>query len=498
MDIQHIIVQAGGKGTRLEHLTANKPKALVSIDGRPMLFHLFAAFPGARFIIIGDYKYDVLESYLAAFCAEDYTLVNARGRAKTCAGLPEALAHVPDGAPFLYIWSDLVLPPGFRLPETPGNYLGVATDFPCRWKYESGAIIDEPSSTHGIAGLFLFRDKSPLAAVPHEGAFVRWLSRQEIAFTELPLPGVREYGLLSSCEAVPACRPFNTIEMREDTVIKRPRDAQGRSLARREQRWYRCARELGLADLPEILAWEPLTMRRVNGRHPFELSRSERPAALEAIFAALGRIHAAKVRPADIPSLDEAYIGKTRDRLERVRRLIPFADRPELSINGRTCPNPLFHWEEVHALLAARYPARFSLIHGDCTFSNTLIEPDGRPVFIDPRGYFGHTELFGDPAYDYAKLWYSLAGNYDQFNRRNFRLRKESRGVWFTIAGNGWEDLGPEFRRLLPADIGPDYIRLLHGIIWLSLTTYVWDDYDSICCAFYMGALQLAEACCGR
>ena len=43
--VEYIIVQAGGKGTRMEYLTENKPKALVPIGNRPMLFHLFEQFP---------------------------------------------------------------------------------------------------------------------------------------------------------------------------------------------------------------------------------------------------------------------------------------------------------------------------------------------------------------------------------------------------------------------------------------------------------------------
>ena len=39
MSLNYIIVQAGGKGTRMESLTANKPKALVPIDNLPMIFH---------------------------------------------------------------------------------------------------------------------------------------------------------------------------------------------------------------------------------------------------------------------------------------------------------------------------------------------------------------------------------------------------------------------------------------------------------------------------
>ena len=64
MDIDYIIVQAGGKGTRLGQLTHNKPKALVPVQNLPLIFHLFKKFPSKKFIIIGDYKFSVLQKYL--------------------------------------------------------------------------------------------------------------------------------------------------------------------------------------------------------------------------------------------------------------------------------------------------------------------------------------------------------------------------------------------------------------------------------------------------
>ena len=45
----HVIIQAGGKGTRLESLTRNRPKCLVPVDNRPMIFWTFEAFKGADF-----------------------------------------------------------------------------------------------------------------------------------------------------------------------------------------------------------------------------------------------------------------------------------------------------------------------------------------------------------------------------------------------------------------------------------------------------------------
>ena len=65
--MEYIIVQAGGSGTRLKHLTINKPKALVPINNLPMLFHLFRKYPDKRYVIIADYQKDVLREYLSVF-----------------------------------------------------------------------------------------------------------------------------------------------------------------------------------------------------------------------------------------------------------------------------------------------------------------------------------------------------------------------------------------------------------------------------------------------
>ena len=115
-------------------------------------------------------------------------------------------------------------------------------------------------------------------------------------------------------------------------------------------------------------------------------------------------------------------------------------------------------------------------------------------MLIDPRGYFGTTEFYGDAAYDWAKLYYSLAGNYDQFNRKRFDLIIGESEVELKIQSSHWEDLEPYFFSLLKSQVQPRQIRLIHAVIWLSLTTYAWEDYDSICGAFYNGLYYLEEA----
>ena len=123
MSLNYIIVQAGGKGTRMESLTANKPKALVPIDNLPMIFHLFRKYPSKKFIIIGDYKYDVLDRYLKEFAEVDYKIVCGTGHTGTCAGLKEAIAYIPNGQRFMLIWCDLVLSDDYEIPQTENNVI---------------------------------------------------------------------------------------------------------------------------------------------------------------------------------------------------------------------------------------------------------------------------------------------------------------------------------------------------------------------------------------
>ena len=123
-----------------------------------------------------------------------------------------------------------------------------------------------------------------------------------------------------------------------------------------------------------------------------------------------------------------------------------------------------------------------------------MLKNDSTPMLIDPRGYFGNTEIYGDVAYDWVKLYYSLYSNYDQFNLKRFNLYINKRDVMLEITSNKWEKLEDDFFDFVGDEITPKQMKLLLAITWLSLTTYAWEDYDSICGAFYNGLYYLEEA----
>ena len=236
-------------------------------------------------------------------------------------------------------------------------------------------------------------------------------------------------------------------------------------------------------------------MEKIDGKniYAYDLTHEEKRAVLAKIIGCLKELHKLKECETDYYSLQNAYVDKTFERLAKIRNMVPFADERYITVNGRRCRNVFFYQSELREKFADYDVPVFKFLHGDCTFSNMMLRRGEEPVLIDPRGYFGYTELCGDEAYDWAKLYYSIVGNYDRFNLKHFRLDIGEREVHLSIESNGWEDMEEDFFELIGDSVSKENIKLIHAIIWLSLTTYAWEDYDSICGAFYNGLYYLEQ-----
>ncbi|MDR1539167.1 MAG: phosphotransferase [Clostridiales bacterium] len=495
LKVKYIVVQAGGKGLRLGHLTQNKPKALVPAHNLPMLFHLFKKYPDKLFLVIADYKKDVMRKYLDCFAEVKYKVIDASGTG-TCSGIKQALRLIPDEEPFMLVWSDLILSENFEIPKDDGNYIGISQTFSCRWSYQNGSFAYAPSDAYGVAGLFIFKCKAEISDVPESGEFVQWLQAKGLLFKELGLAGTKEFGILSEYEKLEQekCRPFNRITSDGNGILtKEGIDEQGRRLAQLEAKWYEQAGFFGVENIPKIYQANPIKMELIPGISLYDChpSRKGKKEILLKLSNALKNLHAKKQEPADPLSLYEAYYMKTMGRLSKIRDLVPFADQKTIKVNEKECRNVFYFNRDLERKLEALKCESFAFIHGDCTFSNIILKNGLEPVLIDPRGYFGCTEIYGDPLYDWAKLYYSLSGNYDRFNLKDFKLAIAENSVNLKIGSNKWEDMEQDFFDASGAN--PDYIKLVHAVIWLSLTTYAWQDYDSICGAFYNGLYHLED-----
>ena len=282
MKIQHknlrVIVQAGGMGTRLRYHTWNKPKCLVSLSGKPLLYHLFDTLEKSKFFIIGDYHYEQLEKYLNIYPPKiSYELVRAKKKG-TIAGIKSIIKDMPNNEPCLVIWSDLLID---KLPEfttTNNPTVGTTNEFICRWRVlQNGHLEESYGSSKGVAGLFYFPKSEMLNDIPDEGEFVKWFANYFTEFETIDCPNIKELGDFSTIEelndAQGFCRSFNKITMNQYTVTKTLQDKSYSSFLQNEIQWYKQASEIGFNRIPKVIRTNPLQLERINGHHLYQMTQ---------------------------------------------------------------------------------------------------------------------------------------------------------------------------------------------------------------------------------
>ncbi len=87
------VILAGGLGTRLSEETALRPKPMVEIGGKPILYHLLGLYSRAGFddfIIAAGYKQEIVKEYFHEFFAYNNDLSIDLGTGKTTIHVTES------------------------------------------------------------------------------------------------------------------------------------------------------------------------------------------------------------------------------------------------------------------------------------------------------------------------------------------------------------------------------------------------------------------------
>lgn len=111
------VIVAGGRGTRLGALTADRPKALVEVAGRPFLDHLVASVRERgfdRILLLTGYRADLIEAHVADVdgWGLDVTTVATDLADETGPRFRTALDHIDER--FLFMYCDNLWPMPFE------------------------------------------------------------------------------------------------------------------------------------------------------------------------------------------------------------------------------------------------------------------------------------------------------------------------------------------------------------------------------------------------
>ncbi len=481
--IENVIIQAGGKGERAGRYAKNKPKCLISIRGKPLLFHVCDDFPEARIQLImsnGSKNHQVVEKFLKLHpdYAKRINILPTDFKSGDSSSLLDALNLCKGHT--LICWSDIL----FKLPEFDYSQDTVVTTnvVKCRWKIKDGQV--QQDAGDGILGCFYISDpdKSKQYFI-NDGCVITTLQNPDYKYTTLLIEDCKEFGMEDELvnyywQTIPV-RNYNRLTFTDTTVIKSSTD---KKLIEREIGWYDVMKHLGFSNMPKKLGDNPFTLERIPGLNIYEWLSNGGTVKPSDIIAILDKLHTISVLDPNPMANEKVLIKETLKRLYLVADIHPAFQEDTIKINGKKCFNYLKNVSKLEELL--RKHLLFDLqclvtVHGDPILSNMLT--DGQKLYlIDPRGYFGDVEgPFGTILYDFAKLYFSSVMNFDTFNRKLFGLTTDGD---FTIDVDRRQycmDFAYEFSQRFEEEY-LFKIKLLAATMWLRFGSCVLDDYDSI------------------
>lgn len=229
---------------------------------------------------------------------------------------------------------------------------------------------------------------------------------------------------------------------------------------------------------------------------------SEIAEHLKSVLGEFGRV----VSPTSFSKdLENMYIHKTESEYHKLKTGFPRFTRlcqsQEIILNGKTYKNfeivwPLVKEKYRELLLHPRHEG--AVIHGDFCFSNILAGflVNGKSIlrFVDPRGKFGDTKVYGDVYYDLAKLMHSTDVGYEYFIYDQFRIAETQSGIFeLSFANDHKQAVHKIFLEKLYSQYDLARIILIQATIFVGMCARHYDSEDRQLAMYLSGVRLLNE-----
>ncbi len=491
----NVVYVAGGLNSRFEEYRIF-PKILLPFKGnKSILIHNYEVFKNfPQYLIINSIYYDMVCNYVSVNNL-NINVIECKNFEGSYNSISSVFNHLPERNT-LFVWSDLILSVVPTFNASSKNPIIITKSGEYRFRFDGE--IREVESDGNIPGIYYIPDSSILNknfdrkydlveylrdyhsvdSIEYTGKIIEFRDKKTyVEYLDRHLIG-REP------------RYFNSLDMSNDKVKKTAIHPDYIHLIKKEQNWYNYILNIACkADLvPRIYCFgeQSIEMERLNGYETlFEYitwCESTGPLqhmeAVDAAIMALMDLHSVKKEVDEetiMMDLRIEFYNKVLDRVLSVKDILIDFDSDEF----------FELLSDAYAKIQDYFKDRYyySLIHGDPNGSNVMYNASKKEIkFIDPRGYFGKTELYGIPEYDFAKLNYFLYG-YDHFNLYPYMYSKEK----YSTPQNFYKHIFFE----------NDIIKIMTAIIYISLTSYICNNVMKVNIAFHHGVKMLKEVLYG-
>lgn len=495
--LDYVCIFASGSGTRLQPFTKYIPKVLVNMSNNNLLINIinyWKRYTNNFIIIINSNYYNMVNEYLKLYDI-NYTIITVDiDKQENSFTIRRALDSSFFNKKLLFTWCDIYPDEIIPIDIFRDNNIIFTYGNECRYIVNNNSI--EKNKNGNVIGIFYFSNYQGLKDCNDYYDLCDVYSDNYTNFDSYDLNKLIDIGdmgkldnYLLNCNTKYNTRFFNDITELDGYLLKKSNCIQGDMIIKNEINWYNIVNK---SYLPKIINYDKnsFTMEKINGISLYKKfwHDSNQEKILIKILDRLKDLHLTKKKfKNDIILRDtkkEIY-SKIIERLNKVKNIIDSFGTINY-VNGVKINNNFIEIIETILKKIFLYLSDrdyYSTIHGDCQFSNIIIDANDLIFFIDPRGYYGDTILYGLEEYDYGKIAYALSG-YDIFNNNNkYHINMITNdSITIDITDNLYK-----FEKIIKNYTDINIINCLVVINWLGLAQYNQNNILKCVSSYYYG-----------
>ncbi len=479
----NIVFVAGGLNTRFEEYSIF-PKILLPYKGNDsILIHnceLFHSYK--KFLIINHQYYDMVKNYIEVNKL-DITLIkstNVNGSYQTIKSVKKLLPKED----LLFIWSDLILS------KNPDVYFyenkNVIFTYPGEYRYKvtEDALYKVTDGSGNVPGIYYCKTLED-SEVNYED-LIDYIFMTDYKVYDLSKLGdfsIMEFrdkkvylNYISAYNDEPQTRFFNKIEIKNNVFTKKAVDIKYAPLIFNETQWYLNVKEGFSPKLLPTTEDYSLSIEYLEGYITLEkyIKNTYDNNIIGDVLYKVKLLHKKK-QPNKEFSLHKTIKDTKHEFYDKVIKRVESISPMLINYNKEEFRNLL---NKSYKYIKHNNSKTYTFIHGDLNGSNILVNPKTKDIkFVDPRGYFGNTKLYGLAEYDYSKLLYCFSG-YDDFNN----------SIKYLYSKVGYVSPFPLCEvNINDSMLNKNINQVILGLIWISLSSYISNNIMKVNIAYEHG-----------